>query len=110
MTSFIELPRLHFDGREQPSIYVNVADIISLVEHYDRQTKVEVRSLGSDGMSAAFTTYMPLLVLLDTLGDMAGRPGVRSWADSVKSAFAAPIVAALKEAAAKERAASHAAR
>lgn len=110
MTSFIELPRMHFDGRDQQSLYVNVADIVSLTEQWDRTTRLEIRGLGTEGTTAGVVTYVPIGALLGLLGELAGRPGVRSWTDDTKRAFGEPVAAALKEAATKERAASHAAR
>jgi hypothetical protein len=102
MTSFIELPRLTFHGQPKQSIYVNVADIVVIEPSFDGQTNVAVRDLGSQGLGIV-QTYVPLEPLLDTLGEMARHPGTRSWTDSVKTAWAAPIATSLAEAYARER-------
>lgn len=106
MASFIELPRLAFDGREQPSIYVNTADIISLVAEWHGQTRLEIRHLGTDRNTAVITTYAPLQALLNGLSDLADRPTALTWASTLKTAWGQPIKVALRDAAARERAAS----
>jgi hypothetical protein len=104
MTSFIELPRVAFAGRDQASLYVNVADIVSLEEEWDGQTLVEIRHRGSEGNTARVRTYVPLGALLNLLGELARTPAVRSWTDETKQGWREPIVAALQVAAEKERA------
>jgi hypothetical protein len=106
MTSFIELPRLAFDGREMESAYINTADIISFQEQWDGQVKLEVRGLGNACTSVAVKTYVPLAVLLGELTVLAARPGVSTWSESSRSAWATPIAARLADAAARERAAT----
>lgn len=105
MASFIELPRLGFDGRDQVSLYVNTDDIIAMQATYDGQTKIEIRALGNAGYAVNMTTYVPLHALLDILGGMARHPGVNSWADTSKDAWAAPVKDNLRKAAEAERAA-----
>lgn len=104
MHSFIELPRLAFNGRVIPSLYVNTGDIIEFHEEWDGQVSVEVRQVGTEGMAATVKTYLPLAALLDVLGLLAEKPGVRSWLDDSKEKWAAPIVTLLQEAADRERA------
>jgi hypothetical protein len=103
MTSFIELPRLQFGGRDQESLYVNTADILTLVANYDGQTRIEVRCLGTEGMTAGVLTYVPLGALLNVLGELAKFPGVRSWADDTKAGWREPIRAKLQYSAEQER-------
>ena len=105
MTSFIELPRLSSSAQELPAAYVNVDDIITLVEDYDGQTRLEIRGLGSEGMSAAVTTYAPIHALLLQLRELAEQPGVRTWTTETRRAWAAPIAARLQAGIARERAA-----
>ena len=105
MTSFLELPRLAFDGRDVPSIYVNTEDIVTLVAHeYLEETKVEVRGLGAEGMTATIVTYAPLGAILNLLGELAKFPGVRSWADDTKQGWREPLAAKLRYQADQERA------
>lgn len=104
MISFIELPRLGFDGRDAASVIVNTADIIALESVYDGQTRVEVRGIGSQGVTAGIKTYAPIGALLDALGRLAEEPGVHCWDTQSVVAWAAPIKALLAESAARERA------
>lgn len=107
MTSFIELPRLGFRGIDQPSLYVNTADIVAVQTEYDGQVVVlELRGYGTEGSIGKVRTYAPLGAILDVLGMLADHPGVRSWSDDVKTAWAAPVKAELIAAADRERAAS----
>jgi hypothetical protein len=106
MTSFIELPRLAFDGRDLPSVYVNTADIVMLEELHDGQARVEIRDLGTEGMTATIKTYAPLAVLLGELSVLAQTPTVSSWSTDSKTAWAAPIAHTLRAAADRERAAA----
>lgn len=104
MTSFIELPRLSYQGRPKASLYVNVADIVCLGNtDYVGQVNVTVRQLGTDGVGIV-QTYVPLPRLLDALGILAEHPGVRSWVDSVLQVWAAPVAALLAESYQRERA------
>jgi hypothetical protein len=89
--SFIELPRLSFDGRDAASVLVNTADIITLEGKYDGQTRIEVRGIGSQGVTGSITTYAPLGALLDALGRLAEEPGVHCWDTQSVVAWAAPI-------------------
>jgi hypothetical protein len=102
MTSFIELPRVTFNGGPSASIYVNTADIVALQDEYDGQTRVTVRELGSEGVGV-IQTYAPLSALLDTLGMLAEHPGVRSWTSECKAAWQPPVVAFLRERYQRER-------
>jgi hypothetical protein len=101
--SFIELPRLGFDGRDAASVLVNTADIITLEAKYDGQTRIEVRGIGSQGVTGSITTYAPLSTLLDALNTLAEMPGVHSWDTQSVAAWAAPIKVRLAEGAARER-------
>ena len=103
MTSFIELPQLGFGGVEQPSLYVNVADIIQLRAEYDGTTVLEVRDMGSEGLSVTRRTYIPLAMLLDVIGELAKWPGVRSWSDGTKHAYRDPAQVRARAAADRER-------
>ena len=104
MHSFIELPRLAFNGRVIPSLYVNTGDIIEFHEEWDGQVSVEVRQVGTEGMAATVRTYIPMLSFVASLGVLAEMPGVTTWTDEVKTAWAAPIILLLQEAAERERA------
>jgi hypothetical protein len=104
MTSFIELPRLTWNGAATaPSVYANTADIITLAEHYSGQTEIEMRGLGNACTSVKIITYVPLAVLLDVLGILAETPGVRSWTDTMKRSWAEPVGRYLEDAANRER-------
>ena len=105
MNSFLELPRLQFDGRDLTSLYVNTADIVTLAAEYDGQTKVEIRGWGAEGMHGTVRTYAPLGALLNMLGELARTPAVRSWTDETKQGWRDQVVPKLKAAAEKERAA-----
>lgn len=102
MNSFIELPRLSYQGRPRPSVYINTADIIMVEADYSGQTNVLVREMGSQG-TGIIQTYVPLVALLDELGRLAERPGVRSWAEASKSFWADPQAVILAQAAERER-------
>ena len=104
MYSFIELPRLGFRGLDQPSIYVNTRDILTVQQEYDGQVVIEIRGYGADALIGRIRTYVPLVALLDVLGLLAEDPGVRSWSLESKTEWAAPIVQTLQEAAERERA------
>jgi len=106
MNSFLELPRLQFDGREIPSLYVNTADIVTLLADYDGQSKVEIRGWGVEGAHATVRTYAPLGALLNMLGELVKNPAVRSWTDETKQGWRDQVVPKLQAAAEKERAAS----
>jgi hypothetical protein len=108
MTSFIEIPQLSFGGIEQPSIYVNTADIITLRSDWQNNTLVEIRDAGTEGMSVTRTTYLPIGMFLDKLAELAKWPGVRSWSDDTKVAFREPAQKRMRTAADKERAATRA--
>ena len=103
MTSFIELPQLAFGGNEMPSIYVNTADIIQLRADYDGSTVLEIRDMGSEGLSVTRRTYIPIASLLDVLGELAKWPGVRSWSDGTKHAYRDPAQVRARAAADAER-------
>jgi hypothetical protein len=103
MTSFIEIPQLAFDGREIPSAYVNVADIISIRPEYNGQVRLEIRHLGTDGMSVSLKTYIPLESLLGALDQLTRHPGVHEWAQTVKQTRALTMRPVLEEAAQRER-------
>jgi hypothetical protein len=105
VTSFIELPRLGFGGIALPSLYVNTADIISLVKEHDGQTKVEIRDLGSITGPASVKTYVPLNALLDALHVLAQSPGMHEWSGTTKRSWSEPISRILEDAANRERAA-----
>ena len=95
MTSFIEIPQLSFSGDDVRPVYANVADIITLAEDYDGQTILEIRDRGSEGMSARYTSYIPLgafLGMLQTLND----PGVGTWSESTKHTFRTPLQATIR--------------
>jgi hypothetical protein len=104
MHSFLELPRLAFDGRDIPSVYVNTADIVVLNAEYDGQTSIHIRDYGAAGLGIV-KTYVPLNSLLDVLGELAKFPGVRSWTADTVAAWKAPVVRDLAALAARERAA-----
>ena len=106
MASFIELPRLGFDGKDLPSLYVNTDDIIAFQATYDGQVKVEIRALGNEGYAVNLTSYVPFLPLLDLLGGLARHPGVSNWSAVSKAEWSAPIKDNLRKAAEAERAAS----
>lgn len=107
MPSFIELPRLGFRGIDQPSLYVNTADIVAVQTEYDGQVVVvEIRGYGTEGAIGKVRTYVPLVALLDGLEDLATRPGIRDWTEATKATWAAPVKATLEAAADRERAAS----
>lgn len=106
MFSFIELPQIAFDGRELPSLYVNVADVITLKATYDNGTEFELRDLGTDGMAVIRRTYLPIGMYLDLLGELARHPGVRSWSDETKATYGEPAKARARAAADRERAVS----
>jgi hypothetical protein len=78
MTSFVEVPQLAFDGRELPSLYINIADIITFKSTPEDGTSFEVRSLGTEGTAAVATykTYIPLSHFLDVFAQACTR-GVR---------------------------------
>jgi hypothetical protein len=107
MTSFIELPRLRFRGVDQPSLYVNVDDIITFqAEHTGTEmggTVVTVRDFGSEGAGKVHT-YVPIGALRDMLGMLAERHGVRSWSDDTLKGWREPLKTILEEAAERERA------
>jgi hypothetical protein len=88
--SFLEIPQITFDGRDVPSIYINTADIVSVAADYDGGTVLQVRDLGSEGMTARFKTFLPINSILDVLGELARWPGVRSWSPETKAAFGEP--------------------
>ena len=90
MTSFIEVPQMGFGGADAPSLYVNVADIITFKSTYDNGTEFEIRDLGAEGLSVTRRTYLPIGMFLDTLSEIARFPGVRSWTDTTKDAFRIP--------------------
>lgn len=88
-SSFLEIPQLALGGNELPSLYVNVADIIALRSD-DGATRLEVRSLGTDGLSVTLHSYLPIGMFLDMLTELARWPGVRSWPDHTKRAYGEP--------------------
>ena len=90
MTSFIEIPQMGHRGSELPSLYVNVADIISFRATYDNGTDFEIRDCGTEGMSATRHTYLPSGLFLNMLGILAEHPGVRSWTEETKDAWRIP--------------------
>lgn len=104
MSSFIEIPHLGFAGREQPSLYVNTADIITVTSTFDNGTAFEIRQLGSEACSVTRISYLPISMFLDHLGELAKWPGVRSWTDETKEAFREPAQRRLRDAADRERA------
>jgi hypothetical protein len=108
MTSFIEVPQMGFGGTALPSLYVNVADIITFKSTYDNGTEFEIRHLGTDGMSVTRRTYLPIGMFLDVLGEMGRFPGVRSWSESTKDAYRIPAQERARAAADREREASKA--
>jgi hypothetical protein len=85
MTSFIEIPQMGWGGVELPSLYVNVADIITVASSCNHGTEFRVRELGDEGV-ARFKSYLPIGMFLDLLGELARFPGVRSWSDDTKRA------------------------
>lgn len=105
MTSFIEIPQLGFGGTSVPSLYVNVADIITLKSTYDNGTEFEIRDLGSEGLAVTRRAYLPIGMFLDVLGELGRFPGVRSWSDDTKAAYREPAKERAIAAAANERAA-----
>ena len=108
MTSFIELPQLGFGGVEQSSLYVNVADIIQLRAEYDGTTVLEIRDIGSEGMSVTRRTYIPLAGLLTTLEGLAKEPGVVTWSEKTRDMFRLPAQERARAAAAdRERGIGH---
>jgi hypothetical protein len=106
MTSFIEVPQMGFGGTALPSLYVNVADVITLKSTYDNGTEFEIRDLGSEGLSVTRRTYLPIGMFLDVLGELGKWPGVRSWSDATKEAYRVPAQERARAAADRERTAS----
>lgn len=96
MTSFIELPRLTGRGLLAPPMYVNVDDIITFTREHTGETRVTLRSYGSDGHGVVMT-YVPYVALCDVLGMLAEHPGVRSWSPESLDEWGTPIAARLAE-------------
>jgi len=105
MASFIELPRIDYRGGDAPSLYVNTDDIVAFQALYDGQTQVDIRDMGSEGMTARVATYLPLDSLLDVLGELAKYPGARSWTARTRDEWAAPHRANAEASFERERAA-----
>jgi hypothetical protein len=105
--SFIEVPHLGFGGAEQPSLYVNVADIITFNSSYDNGTEFDIRDLGTEGMSVTRRSYLPIGMFLDVLGELARFPGVHSWSNDTKDAYLIPAQERARAAADREREAAH---
>ena len=108
MTSFIEIPQIGFEGRDVPSFYVNVADIIAFKSTYDDGTEFEIRQLGTDGMAVLRRTYLPIRVLIGALKDLAEEPGVVTWSEETRDMFRLPAQDRARAAAAAEREAARA--
>ena len=96
MHSFIELPRLAFNGRVIPSLYVNTGDIIEFHEEWDGQEfSVEVRQIdGAEGMAATVRTYIPMPSFLGLARRFLAEMPRRHHLDgrNLKTAWAAPII------------------
>ena len=106
MFSFIEIPQIGFNGADVPSLYVNVADIITFKSTYDNGTEFEIRDLGTDNMAVIRRTYMSIGLFLEAFSHLADYPGVRSWSDETKATYGEPAKARARAAADRERAVS----
>ena len=92
MTSFLELPRLDYQGRDRGALYVNVADIITIQTEYEGTTRLDIRDNGSEGMASTCLTYMPVPALLEALHELATSPGVFTWSDDSKARYLGPAM------------------